>query len=293
MTRAFGLAPPGYRLPAGARPGRVRLQVTQLERSLEFYTTVLGFRVLDSRQDRADLGAASGGPLIELHARPGARPLTPGSRLGLYHFAVLLPDRPSLGRVLAHLLRLERRVASADHGVSEALYLSDPDGLGLELYADRPPSAWILDGAELLMGTDPLDLRGLAAAAGSEAWIGMPEGTTIGHVHLHVADLARAEAFYHRALGFDKTLWRYPGALFLSAGGYHHHLGTNVWARNAVRRSPDDAGLLEWEMVLPTGEEVEDARASVEKAGYSVTANDAGALLSDDWGTRLRLVGKS
>ena len=292
MTDAgFGTPPPGFRLPSAARPGRVKLQVTRLDRSADFYTAVIGFEVAAQRPGALVLraGRGDGPPLIELHERPGGRPVAPGSRLGLYHFAILVPDRGALGRFLVHAVRAGLRLGSADHLVSEALYLSDPDGLGIEVYADRPRSTWRTEAGELMMATDPLDLGGLAASAEGE-WSGMPAETAIGHVHLHVGDLGAAEAFYHRALGFDRTVSRYPGALFLSASGYHHHLGTNVWAKRAVPRAEDEAGLLEWELVLPTAAAITDAAASLRSGGYEVAPADGSVLVHDDWGTGLRLV---
>jgi NAD+-dependent protein deacetylase sirtuin 4 len=159
------------------------------------------------------------------------RALLDRGRGGLYHFAILLPDRAALGRLVAHLAREGVRVGAADHLVSEALYLQDPDGLGIEVYADRPRSEWRHRDRQLLMATDPLDLPELARSAGAEPWTGAPAGTRLGHVHLHVGDIHRAAEFYHAALGFDRMVWSYPGALFLAAGGYHHHLGVNTWAR--------------------------------------------------------------
>ena len=175
-------------------------------------------------------------PLAYLVEKGGVAPVPRRGRFGLYHFALLLPDRAALGRFAAHVLRLGLRPGMADHAVSEALYLSDPDGLGIEVYADRPRTSWTYRGDELVMTTEPLDIAGLITAGQGDEWRGAPEGTSMGHVHLHVGDLARAEAFYHRALGFDKKVWSYPGALFFSAGGYHHHLGTNIWSR-VLRRA--------------------------------------------------------
>ena len=232
---AAGIRPPGYRLPDATRLGRVRLQVASLDRSLPFYEDVLGLRRLDRRDGVATLGASGDGTaLVELHERAGARPVPRRGRLGLYHFAVLLPDRAALGRFLAHLAARGVRAGMSDHAVSEALYLTDPDGLGIEVYADRPRDAWRYAGRQLHMHTEPLDTASLLAAGGGAPWAGMPPGTVIGHVHLHVGDIDAAAAFYHAALGFDKVVWSYPGALFLSAGGYHHHLGTNTWAAGAA-----------------------------------------------------------
>lgn len=175
--------------------------------------------------------------MVVLRSRPDVTPAQRGA-FGLYHFALLLPDRAALGRFAAHLAAEHIRVGMADHFVSEASYLTDPDGLGIEVYADRPRATWQYRDLEVVMATDPLDLAGVIAAARGELWNGVPQDTTMDHVHLHVGNLDDAEAFYHRALGFDKTVWSYPGALFLSAGGYHHHLGTNVWAPGPAPR-PD------------------------------------------------------
>ena len=189
-------------------------------------------------------------PIIELHEHPGAKSTPVRSRLGLFHFAILLPDRSSLGRFVKHLGAIGARAGASDHLVSEAFYLQDPDNLGIEVYADRPRSSWLRVGRELMMGTDSIDITSLVGAADGP-WTGMPPGTTIGHVHLHVGDIATASAFYSEAMGFDRTVWHYPGALFLSAGGYHHHLGTNTWAGPAPSPAPDEAQLLGWTVQLP------------------------------------------
>jgi catechol 2,3-dioxygenase len=288
---AYGIAPPGYRLPADTHIGAIRLQVSELERSVRFYEDVLGFRAQRSAQDTAYLSAGDDGhTLIALVERPGARPVPPGGRLGLYHFAILLPDRATLGRFIAHFDSARVPIGAADHLVSEALYLSDPDGLGIEVYADRPRSAWRTRGRELAMASLPLDLPAIVAEAGGAAWTGAPRGTTIGHVHLHVGDIAQADAFYHEALGFDRIVWSYPGALFFSAGGYHHHLGTNIWARGARAAGDDDARLLDWELVLPTAQDVRAAVASLSVAGIEARREPGGTAVADPWGTRLLLV---
>jgi catechol 2,3-dioxygenase len=288
-----GIAPDGYRLPAELRLGRVRLQVADLERSLSYYRDVLGLRV----RSRTDGGAALGPhgeevTLVELVERPGAAPAPQRGRLGLYHFAILLPDRAALGRLVQHLARIGERAGASDHLVSEALYLNDPDGLGIEVYADRPRDSWRYDAQrQLAMDTKPLDLGSLVRAAGGEPWTGMPAGTTVGHVHLHVGDIDRAAAFYHQALGLDKVVWSYPGALFLSAGGYHHHLGLNTWAGpGAVAGGENDAKLLDWEMVLPRPADADAAAGALQSAGHAATRIDGGWRVADPWGTALRIV---
>ncbi|MEX1182598.1 MAG: VOC family protein [Gemmatimonadota bacterium] len=281
----YGIPAPGYRLPPATRPGRVRLEVADLERSIDWYRGVLGFMVSDLSADGASLSPAGSvakgaAPLIELQERRGAAPAPAGGAPGLYHYAILLPDRPSLGRLLPHLAQRGVRPGASDHLVSEALYLNDPDGLGIEVYADRPRSAWRHRDRQLMMATEPLDTAALIDASGAEAWEGMPDGTTIGHVHLHVGDLAAASAFYHGGLGLDLMVWSYPGALFLSAGGYHHHLGLNTWARRTTPAADGDARLLEWELVMPTAADARAALASLASAGFSVENGRA----RDPWG---------
>ncbi|HEU0053438.1 MAG TPA: VOC family protein [Longimicrobium sp.] len=292
VQAGYGIAPAGYRLPDATRLGRVVLQVADLERSLAYYEGVLGFRALERGGGSAVLAAhGDDAPLVELRERPGAAPAPGRGKLGLYHFAILLPDRAALGRFVAHLAETGERAGASDHFVSEALYLHDPDGLGIEVYADRPRSIWRHSGRQLVMATEPLDLPGLVRAAGGARWTGMPAGTTIGHVHLHVGDLERAAAFYHDGVGLDAVVWSYPGALFLSAGGYHHHLGLNTWAGpGAVPARDDDARLLEWEIVLPTSDDGERAAASLAAAGAEVGRAARGWTAADPWGTALRLV---
>jgi catechol 2,3-dioxygenase len=286
----YGIAPPGYRLPDTTRLGRVRLQISNLERSTAYYRDLLGFRVLDRSAVGATLAAyGDDRPLIELVERASASAVPRRGRLGLYHFAILLPERAALGRFVEHLGRVGARAGMSDHFVSEAIYLQDPDNLGIEVYADRPRSAWRHEGRQLAMATEPLDARDLMQAAGNEPWSGMPTGTTIGHVHLHVGDIDEAAAYYHAGLGLDKVVWSYPGALFLSAGGYHHHLGTNTWAAGASPAGENEARLLEWEILVPRAEDAEAAARSVEAAGHRVTRAGDGWMLVDPWGTALRV----
>jgi catechol 2,3-dioxygenase len=293
-SQDYGIAPTGYRLPPATHVGLVRIQVADLDRSIAYYEKVIGFRVLE----RAD-GVARLGPngvdvtLLEIHEKPGVHSVGRRGRIGLYHFAILLPNRAALGRFLKHLADIGEQAGMSDHFVSEAIYLSDPDGIGIEVYADRPRSAWRHEARQLAMTTIPLDVDDLVAAGGDEPWTGAPEGTVIGHIHLYVRDIDQAAAFYHHALGFDKIVWSYPGALFMSAGGYHHHLGTNTWAASAPVATDDDARLIEWEVVVPTARDVADAAASLESSGFRVERHGETAAARDPWGTQLRLVGEA
>ncbi|MBL0939283.1 MAG: VOC family protein [Gemmatimonadaceae bacterium] len=291
VAGSYGDPPSGLRLPDSLRLGPVTLAVSDLARSEAWYQTVLGLSpmgALTSTEVRLGAQGATE-PLVILQTAPGVQSIRPGSRLGLYHFAILLPDRPALGRFVQHLAGIGARAGASDHLVSEALYLTDPDGLGIEVYADRPRTSWQRLGRELMMASDPLNFPDVVAAAQGEAWTGMPAGTVMGHLHLHVGDLPRASAFYSEALGFDRMVWRYPGALFLGAGGYHHHLGSNTWAAGASSPTERDARLLEWRIVLPARADVDASHEALLKAGFA--APDTAGLVRDPWGTPLRIPG--
>ncbi len=290
MAERVGITPPGYRLPDATRIGRVRLQVSDLDRSLSYYQKVLGLQVRERSEGFASLAPAGGGEsLLELKERPGARAVPRRGLLGLYHFAVLLPDRPALGRFVAHLTEIGARAGMSDHLVSEAVYLTDPDGLGIEVYADRPRNSWIAANGQLAMATNPLDVEDLIESAAGKHWDGAPQGTRLGHVHFYVGDIDAAAAFYHSGLGLDKTVWSYPGALFMSAGGYHHHVGVNTWAEGSPVATDDDARLLDWELIVPDRMSTERAAGSLESAGVEVTHADGFIEASDPWGIRVRL----
>lgn len=290
MERA-GVAPPGYRLPDETHIGRVRLQVSDLDRSIRYYEAVLGARVISRSENRAELGPHDEDRvIIELNEKRGARQVPRRGLLGLYHFAVLLPDRPALGRFITHLAELGVYSGMSDHFVSEAVYLTDPDGLGIEVYADRPRSSWRLSGQQLEMTTIPLDVESVVESAKGEEWKGLPRGTIIGHVHFYVGDIGKASSFYHEGLGLDKIVWNYPGALFMSAGGYHHHVGVNTWAAGTSPATDDDARLVEWELVLPSSSAVQEAAASISRAGYMISADGESLVADDDWGIRAKLI---
>ena len=285
----YGIPPPTYRLAVGTRLGAVHLLVRDLAESLAFYEHVLGLRPRRVGRERGTLSSHHDErPLVELQTRPGVTRARRGA-YGLYHFAILLPERAELGRFATHIASLGIHAGMADHLVSESLYLSDPDGLGIEVYADRPRNAWRTDGRQLVMSTDPLDIADVMATGAGVAWNGLPAGTTMGHVHLHVGSLEAAEAFYHRALGFDKTVWAYPGALFMAAGGYHHHVGTNVWSSGPTP-AENDAQLLEWELLVPSDDDVLAVGDSLRASGYPIRHTPSGLSTADPWQTRIRIL---
>jgi catechol 2,3-dioxygenase len=286
----YGVAPPDYRLPPETHLGRVRLQVADLDRSIAYYETVIGFRVIDRDGDTALLGPHDDDRVIvELRAKAGVNPVARRGHIGLYHFAILLPDRAALGRFVEHLAARGEYAGMSDHLVSEAVYLTDPDGLGIEVYVDRPRAEWRVESGQLAMASIPLDVNAVLAAAHGEQWTGAPAGTVLGHVHLYVRNLDEAAAFYHAGLGLDKIVWGYPGALFMSAGGYHHHLGTNTWAASAPLSTEDDARLIDWEVIVPRAGDVDAAAVSLQRAGAIVQREHGDALASDPWGTRVRV----
>lgn len=259
------------RLPDDAHIGGAHFRVIDFHRALGFYRDTLGFTVLEEDGTNAALAASAGeAPIVRLTAHPGAQ-RKPQRSTGLYHVAILMPDRPALGRILRRLIVTRYGLGgTSDHLVSEALYLSDTEGNGLEIYRDRPRNEWRMDGEQVAMATEPLDIDGLLAQAG-EGEAGIVPGTVIGHVHLHVADLNRAEQFYGGALGFDVMQRSYPGALFMAAGGYHHHLGLNTWAG----RTPPPAnavGLESYTVVIP-GEAA--WKEAVERTGAVVDGTSA------------------
>jgi catechol 2,3-dioxygenase len=270
--------------------GLVSLTVSDLARSLRFYGEVLGLAPVE-RSAGSVLLAAGETRLLHLVELPGARP-KPARAAGLYHFALLLPGRPDLARWLRHVLESGWPLQGwSDHGVSEAIYLADPDGNGIEVYRDRPRAEWPVANGELQMVTDPLDAANLLALAdGAEPWQAMPAGAVMGHVHLHVASIPQAQAFYCDVLGFD-LMQRYgPSALFVSAGGYHHHAGLNTWAGVGAPPAPaGSAGLRYFTIAVPDQSSLASLVGRVQKAGIAVTAQDGGWFLRDPSGNGIRL----
>lgn len=282
----------GLRLPAATHLGIVYLRVSDLERSLAFYRDLLGLHPLPAREGTTFLATASGGPpILALTPTPGAVPRPPRT-VGLYHFALLCPERLDLARAVHRLLECRWPLeGAADHGVSEAIYLADPDGNGVEIYADRPVDLWRWESGEVVMRTWPLDLPGLLIHFRDELgdWSGLAAGTTVGHIHLHVSDLERAESFYHDLLGFEVTTRAYPGSLFLAADGYHHHIGLNTWTTPAGARSPvPTAGLEAFEIIIPDPVVVDrihhdairhDIRIEPADPGWRLLDQDDGVIL--------------
>ena len=241
-------------LPPGTRLGSVHLRVGDLEHQVAFYEEVVGLSLLAEDGATAALGIPEERPLLVLHADPSAPPRENGST-GLFHMAFRVPTRADLGSMVVRIRNSGHTIEGfADHNVSEALYLRDPEGNGIEIYADRPEEIWHSVDGSIFMTTEPMDLHGLLLAASTPS-PRLPAGTVLGHMHLRVSSLASAEGFYVGRLGFDVTNRTYPGALFVSAAGYHHHLGLNVWGGEGARRPADGSlGLVSFEVVVPSAE---------------------------------------
>jgi catechol 2,3-dioxygenase len=253
--------------------------VLDLQREVEFYEEVLGLQLLADDGATGAMGTAAGRPLVVLHGEPGAPRRRPGTT-GLFHFALRLPSRSDLGALVRRVQNSGRAFEGfGDHNVSEAAYLSDAEGNGIELYADRSEEVWRGVDGEIFMTTEPLDVPGLLMAA-QEASTRMPDATVVGHVHLRVSSLEAAEAFYVERLGFDVVTRSYPGALFASAGGYHHHVGLNVWGGEGAPRPPEGSqGLMYFEVAVPS-ERVRNALLGDAAEGYLMDPDNVGVRIT-------------
>jgi catechol 2,3-dioxygenase len=274
----------------GLHLGAVHLTVTDLDRSVRFYEEAIGLRTHRRDGGGAALGVG-GDDLLVLGEEPGARP--PGRHAGLYHFALLHPSRIELARAMKRLIATRTPISGAsDHNISEAIYLPDPDGNGIELAADRPRERWgDLSDPTAIGGPTPLDLQGLLEPVADEE--PRPEASpdlVVGHLHLHVGDVDRALEFWRDGVGFE-VMTRFPSAAFIAAGGYHHHLGLNTWRGEGVPPQPDGVvGLRNWTIALPDEEQVAAARQRVEATGAEVEERPAGFRARDPWRNAVEIV---
>ncbi len=276
-------------LPASLRVGAVELTVTDLDRSVAFYENAIGLRLHRREDGRAALGAG-GDDLLVLVGDPNASPA--GRHAGLYHFALLHPSRLELARAAHRLAATRTRISGAsDHGISEAIYLPDPDGNGIELAADRGRERWgDLSDPTALGGPEPLDLGGLLQLVADEEPVAdVSSDTVVGHVHLHVGDIERGLAFYRDVIGFE-AMTLLDSAAFVAAGGYHHHLGFNLWRGRGVPPTPDGAvGLRHWTIVLPAAGAAA-LRERVIAAGAPYEQRPEGLLVRDPWNIAVLVV---
>lgn len=282
---------PTYASRTPMRVGMVTLRVKKLDVVADYYRDVIGLTVMERSATAAKLGTG-GVMLLALEARPEAA-AEARNAAGLYHTAFLMPTRKDLARWLVHAASHRVPLSGfADHLVSESVYLDDPEGNGIEVYADRDPSQWQWSEGSVKMATDELDIPGLLSLTNTRVadYAKAPDGLRIGHMHLRVGDLAEAERFYHGTVGLDPTRRR-NGAAFLSSGRYHHHLGMNVWQSQGAGRRDDQATGLAWFSLVTEKQELLAAQEErLRKGGAEVTALADGVEALDPWGTRVRLL---
>lgn len=268
---------------APIRIGKVTLTVRDLAKLRDFYQSVIGLAVIDEDKTSARLGA--GGTVFLELKQDAAAALNNPREAGLFHTAFLLPTRKDLASWINHIAanRIQLQGAS-DHLVSEALYLADPEGNGIEVYVDKPATEWDWQASGIKMATERLDIEGMLKAGDNGTWKAAPDATFVGHIHLQVGDLAAAEAFYGKVMGFDLTT-RYPGANFFSTGRYHHHLGTNIWnSRDAGQRSTGTTGLAGFELVATSAAAQDALHTRLDKTGLGKARR-----VEDPWGTAITL----
>ena len=271
-------------LPPELRLDHVRMRVSDLNQALRFYVDRLKFNLLKLSDNQAVLGT-SDQQLLAIEEDKEATRYRTDQHTGLYHMAFLLPSRKDLARFVQHMNIIQHPFGFADHGVSEAIYLDDPDGNGLEFYRDRPQHLWKTTDGIVEMVNDPIDFHDLRQelAGSNTAWLNVPTKTTLGHMHLRVGDITLAENFYKSILGFDVT-WRFQGALFVSAGGYHHHIGLNTWSSaGATSQPPNALGLVDFTISLPSETEITHIKDRLTAVGMDYVAHSQGLTVHDPW----------
>jgi catechol 2,3-dioxygenase len=268
--------------------GEVNIKVKDLDNALTFYQNIMGFQVLEKTDRKAALTTDGKTTLVTLEQPENVIPKE-GRMSGLYHFAILLPTRADLSVFLRHFLGTGYPLGAADHYVSEALYINDPDGNGIEVYRDRPSQEWTWKNGLVDMATEELDGNSILAESDAE-WNGLPEETVMGHIHLHVGDLKRAEEFYTKGLGFE-IVSHYPQAVFLSTGRYHHHIAINTWQGVGAAAAPRNSVGLNWySLVFPDEEARDKAVQQLQQLGSNVQKETEYYIVSDPSGNQIRLV---
>lgn len=268
--------------------GEVNIKVKNLDYSLIFYQNIMGFQVLEKSEHKAVLTTDGIKPLLTLE-QPKEVVAKTGRTSGLYHFAILLPSRADLAVFLRHMVQTGYPLGAADHYVSEALYLNDPDGNGIEVYRDRPSSEWKWNNGLVEMATEELDGNGIIAESEAE-WSGLPAGTLMGHIHLHVSNLQKAEEFYTKGLGFEVVSY-YPQAAFLSTGRYHHHIAINTWQGEGAATPPKNSVGLNWyTLIFPDTTAREKALSQLKQIGAPIMKEADYFITEDPSGNQIRLI---
>lgn len=268
----------------------VTIHVSDLARSLAFYQNVIGFQIYSQTSRIAELTADGQTVLLTLEQPDGVTSKQPRTT-GLYHFAILLPTRQDLASIVPHLVNNGVQLGSSDHLVSEALYLPDPDGNGIEIYRDRLPEEWTWHGDSVEMTVDPLNFQDLLQPENVSPWNGLPVNTVMGHIHLHVDDLKTAEAFYIDALGFEVVTRYGHQALFIADQKYHHHIGLNVWnGVGAPRPTKNSVGLKHYTLTVADQEKVETLTDRLKAKGYAVHHQGNVVITEDPAGNEIHIL---
>lgn len=282
----------GYHSAPAIYVDKVQFKVTDLQKSIQFYQELLGFKILEQNKKQVKLTADGMTNILTLIEPADAVP-KPSRTTGLYHFALLLPKRVDLALFVTHLDNHNVRFGAADHLVSEAIYFEDPDGNGIEVYADTDPSTWSWQAGLVAMDTIPLDFDDLMFDIDLEnqSWKGMPDQTIIGHIHLHVSDLKAAQEFYTKGLGFNIVSRLGDSALFLSTADYHHHIAVNIWnGPNAPRPPKNSAGLDYYRVVVPKQEMLEKILTNLAAIGTKINNKDSAITVEDPAGNSVQLI---
>ncbi|GAA0287089.1 catechol 2,3-dioxygenase [Gracilibacillus halotolerans] len=267
----------------------VHLHVMDIKRSLTFYQEVLGLKVLKELDKMVHFTADGTNTLLVIEQPEGVNPKQ-GRTTGLYHFAILLPERSDLATFIKHIVPLGVELGASDHQVSEAIYFSDPDGNGIEVYRDREPAEWNWDNDQVEMTVDPLDAEDLLAAAKNEEWNGIPEDTVMGHIHLHVAHLPEVEEFYTKGLGFE-VVTRYGNqAIFISDAKYHHHIALNTWnGVGAPTPASNSVGLKHYTITLPNEPQRNEVIERLKQIGAKIEEENGHYFTQDPSDNRIKL----
>lgn len=273
---------------------QIHLKVEDIDRSLGFYQDIMGFKVLKNEERLAVLTSDGVTPMIIIEQPIDVIAKLP-KRTGLYHFALLLPNRISLGLFLKNIIKNQYPIiGGSNHGVSEAVYLQDPDDNGIEIYIDTDSATWEWDNENVKMVNSPIDYEGIIASAGDLEWNGMPTETIIGHIHLHVADLNESKRFYLDGLGFDLMQEMQNTAVFTSTGGYHHHIGFNIWNGKGAKALPDNSvGMKFYSLIFPDEESRRKTIEKLEILGFSAIYRDHKIFVKDPSENLIELIIKN
>lgn len=269
--------------------GHVKIKVQNLDRSLKYYQEVIGFQILERTNTTAKLTADGKTSILSIEQPENVIPKQRNTT-GLYHYALLLPKRADLANIVRHFVDNGIQIGSSDHLVSEALYLSDPDGNGIEIYIDRDPSVWNWNKGEVAMTVDPLDFGDLLSSEEEQSWQGLPAGTVMGHIHLHVSELKKTEEFYTKGLGFEVVCRYGVQALFISTGKYHHHIGLNTWAGVGAPTPPENSvGLNYFTLIYDNEEARNHVVEKLNNMGAAVSEENGSFVTLDPSGNRIYL----